>query len=707
MTSIQIDIRDGLSSSTAIKGPCKVASTANLTLSGTQTVDGVAAGVDDRVLVKDQTTPSENGIYVVDTGPWRRSKDFNRTKDVKTGTLVCVTSGATGQGFWQVTTADPIVVGTTSINFTETLLEAVPSGVGLYESKTELAASTVAASLNVIQVAGDAVAGDDNGGEIVTLVRDTGGTLPGYLLDGAGTHFANLSRTIKFNKMNHGAETGGVNSNTAAWAAACAEIKAKGGGCIKVPPGQYAFAAGQTLFTMDCNVEIDFHPDALFVGLSSIGDPIISLAGASGTGRGAYKWVFNNPRIDQSLGANAGNQPSGIHLLNVREVIGYGGYFQGGADWETSPTVGGDSALEPINTTEFKWDGGYFEGWIDAGLYAGGGNDLTTVDDGIRYDMINAYIKRCGQGITFKRSGNLLVASGNYIELCSIGITSADVGAGQEVKTGQRMVINDNTIKKTVGRAIGVRGQTVAEISDNWLEDWGYDTTGVTLGAAAPSLGRQAILCQGGQKSNFVNNVFRMKDWVESSHVGILSTTYIDGDGTTWATGQHFGDGNKFNCAIPVYDVGTTNVTASWWGANRVDDVSITLPSFRNGGVFEQSSSGNTHRIYYIGNVSNVGVRTIEPRETFSLKLQGSLLTSIGSLASATTSSIVTVTATGADNGDTVLITLNSSAGLNSRLNIAARAVADAIEVQVRNDHTAAVDFTALDLTILVIRRDQ
>lgn len=117
MTSIQIDIKDGLSSSVAIKGPCRVATTANITLSGEQTIDGVAVVTDDRVLVKDQTTGADNGIYIADTGAWRRSKDFNKTKDVKTGTMVNVTSGTVGAGQWQVSTTGEITIGTTSIAF--------------------------------------------------------------------------------------------------------------------------------------------------------------------------------------------------------------------------------------------------------------------------------------------------------------------------------------------------------------------------------------------------------------------------------------------------------------------------------------------------------------------------------------------------------------------------------------------------------------
>lgn len=117
MTSIQIAQSDGLSASTAIKGPCRVATTANITLSGVQTIDGVAVVTDDRVLVKNQTTASENGIWVVDTGPWRRSKDFNKTRDVRKGTMAVVAGGTVGSGLWQITTADPIDVGTSNIAF--------------------------------------------------------------------------------------------------------------------------------------------------------------------------------------------------------------------------------------------------------------------------------------------------------------------------------------------------------------------------------------------------------------------------------------------------------------------------------------------------------------------------------------------------------------------------------------------------------------
>lgn len=147
MTSIAIDRNDGLSSATAIKGPVKVATTANISLTGLQTIDGVTVASGDRVLVKDQTTASQNGIYVVDTGPWRRAKDFAGNRDVKTGTQVYVTHGTlyASSGWYVSTDTDPIVIGTTNIVFTQNVLLNAAQLIAL-EAAAEASADAAAAS---------------------------------------------------------------------------------------------------------------------------------------------------------------------------------------------------------------------------------------------------------------------------------------------------------------------------------------------------------------------------------------------------------------------------------------------------------------------------------------------------------------------------------------------------------------------------------
>ena len=103
-----------------LKESCRVATTANITLSGTQTIDGVAVVANDRVLVKNQTTGSQNGIYVVAAGAWARATDCDANAEVTSGLHTFVTEGITnGNTGWQLTTDDPITVGTTALVFAQ------------------------------------------------------------------------------------------------------------------------------------------------------------------------------------------------------------------------------------------------------------------------------------------------------------------------------------------------------------------------------------------------------------------------------------------------------------------------------------------------------------------------------------------------------------------------------------------------------------
>lgn len=118
MTSVSTDRRQGVNSGAAIKIPVRAATTANITLSGLQTIDGVVLAADDRVLVKNQTDQTENGIYYADTGDWTRTEDFDGYFDVVKGTLVYATEGTVGASLaFAVTSASNPTFGTTNITF--------------------------------------------------------------------------------------------------------------------------------------------------------------------------------------------------------------------------------------------------------------------------------------------------------------------------------------------------------------------------------------------------------------------------------------------------------------------------------------------------------------------------------------------------------------------------------------------------------------
>jgi len=97
------------------KEPVRAATTATITLSGAQTIDGVSVVAGDRVLAKDQSAGAANGIYIAATGAWTRAPDFDVGSEV-VGAAVFVSEGATnGNSQWNMTTDGPVTIGTTAL----------------------------------------------------------------------------------------------------------------------------------------------------------------------------------------------------------------------------------------------------------------------------------------------------------------------------------------------------------------------------------------------------------------------------------------------------------------------------------------------------------------------------------------------------------------------------------------------------------------
>lgn len=139
------------------KQSVRAATTANITLSGTQTVDGVALVAGDRVLVKDQSTGSQNGIYVVAAGAWSRSTDADENAEVTAGLSVMVTEGtANADSQWRLTTNDSIVVGTTALVFAQIgAASSYTQGTGISISGNVIAIDTTVVTRKVSANIGD------------------------------------------------------------------------------------------------------------------------------------------------------------------------------------------------------------------------------------------------------------------------------------------------------------------------------------------------------------------------------------------------------------------------------------------------------------------------------------------------------------------------------------------------------------------------
>lgn len=148
-------ITELLTTDSSFKTNVVCATTANITLSGTQTIDGIAVVAGDRVLVKNQSSASANGIYVVASGAWARAADSDHTTDMA-GAIVAVDSGTTNGGLlfatnWKSTDT----LGTTSMTWSQVLtssngVSSISFGsTGLTPSTATTGAVTVAGTLVV------------------------------------------------------------------------------------------------------------------------------------------------------------------------------------------------------------------------------------------------------------------------------------------------------------------------------------------------------------------------------------------------------------------------------------------------------------------------------------------------------------------------------------------------------------------------------
>lgn len=115
------------------KQPVVAASTANLPLSGLGTIDtSVTLQAGDRVLVKNQGTASENGIYVADSGPWARAADANTWQELVSA-ICFVEEGSTQAGTaWYCTAQQGGTIGVTAVNWSNFSVAATyTAGTGL------------------------------------------------------------------------------------------------------------------------------------------------------------------------------------------------------------------------------------------------------------------------------------------------------------------------------------------------------------------------------------------------------------------------------------------------------------------------------------------------------------------------------------------------------------------------------------------------
>ena len=147
---------DAVKTGLDVKDSVVAASTGNGTLSSAytngDTLDGVTLATNDRILLKDQSTGSENGIYTVNSsGAPTRATDFDANAEVTSGAFTFVTEGtANGDSGFVLTTNDDITVGSTAMTWAQfSGAGQITAGVGLAKSGNTLSVGVDDSSIEI------------------------------------------------------------------------------------------------------------------------------------------------------------------------------------------------------------------------------------------------------------------------------------------------------------------------------------------------------------------------------------------------------------------------------------------------------------------------------------------------------------------------------------------------------------------------------
>jgi len=115
------------------KVQCKCATTANITLSGLQTIDAYTTLANDRVLVKDQTNAAQNGIYNASSGAWNRALDMDTWNEFIYSSVYVENGTVNANTGWVFSNPSGGTVGVTNVSVVKTSGAGITSQIGDYK----------------------------------------------------------------------------------------------------------------------------------------------------------------------------------------------------------------------------------------------------------------------------------------------------------------------------------------------------------------------------------------------------------------------------------------------------------------------------------------------------------------------------------------------------------------------------------------------
>ena len=471
------------------KQPVNCGTTTNITLSGLQTIDGVTVVAGDRVLVKSQSAPAQNGIYLASATAWSRAPDAD-TWDELISAICFVESGSTLAGSaWYCTVQPGGTLGTTAVTWSNFSVAATyTAGTGLtltdyvfsitntgvaaaaYGSASKTLTATVNAQgqLTVLAATDIAIANTQVSGlgtmstQAASSVAITGGSINGTTIGGS-TAAAVTGTTVTANTQFTGAGTGltgtatslSIGGNAATATSATTATNLAGGAAGSVP---YQSASSTT---------------ALLAAGSN--GQVLTLAS------GIPSWA--TPTTGTVTSVSGTGTVSGISLSGT--VTSTGNLTLGGTlDLSAPPAIGGTTANTITGTTitaSTKFVGTNFDASGSGGgalrtssgaaclQWGGGGGVNLTLDGAFNMNPANATIQISPTG-----TGTLTVnpATAGTMNNMAIGGSTPAAGAFTTLSATSTVSVNGS---------VGSNGQVLTSAGAGSPAVWATPAAGITI----------------------------------------------------------------------------------------------------------------------------------------------------------------------------------------------------------------------------------